>query len=89
MIRKRHNGKPHSRAESTIRHDPGHQPLCRTHRSLGSLLALESGNRTGTDAALFCQVHAGEGHCRGTAFVDISEQLVGNVMVPSRIERLA
>ena len=49
---------------------------------------VESGNRTGTDTALFCQVHAGEGHCRGTAFVDISEQLVGNAMVPSRIERL-
>lgn len=50
---------------------------------------VESGNRTGTDTALFCQVHAGEGHCRGTAVVDISEQLVGNAMVPTRIERLA
>ena len=50
---------------------------------------VESGNRTSTDAALFCQVHAGGGHCRGTASVDICKHLVGNAMVPSRIERLA
>ena len=50
---------------------------------------VESGNRTGTDTALFCQVHAGEGQCRGTAFVDIRKRSVGDAMDPSRIERLA
>lgn len=37
---------------------------------------VESGNRTGTDTALLCQVHAGEGHYRGTAlWTSVSVQL--------------